>query len=33
MWDRPLLRDFVRITVGSHEENDILLEKLNKILS
>ena len=32
-WDRPLLRDFVRITVGSHEENDILLEKLNKILS
>lgn len=32
-WDKPLLRDFVRITVGTPEQNDVLLEKLKKILS
>lgn len=32
-WDGPLLNDFVRITVGTPEENTILLEKLQNILS
>lgn len=32
-WDKPFLRDFCRITVGTKEQNDILLEKLKKILS
>lgn len=32
-WDKPLLRDFCRITVGTREENDFLLQKLKKILS
>ena len=32
-WDRPILRDFCRITVGTPEENRILIEKLKKILS
>ena len=32
-WDRPLLRDFCRITVGTREQNDVLIEKLKIILS
>ena len=32
-WDKPVLRDFVRITVGTREENTVLLEKLKNILS
>ena len=32
-WDKPVLRDFVRITVGTPEQNDVLLEQLKKILS
>jgi len=31
-WDKPVLRDFCRITVGTHEENDVLLQKLKNIL-
>ncbi len=31
-WDKPVLRDFCRITVGTKEENDILLQKLRQIL-
>ncbi|MDE5896777.1 MAG: aminotransferase class I/II-fold pyridoxal phosphate-dependent enzyme, partial [Clostridia bacterium] len=31
-WDAPVLRDFCRITVGSRVQNDILIEKLKKIL-
>lgn len=31
-WDKPFLRDFCRITIGTREQNDILLEKLNLIL-
>lgn len=32
-WNKPLIADFCRITVGTREENDILLEKLKKIFS
>lgn len=32
-WDKPILRDFCRITVGTPSENDILLAQLHKILS
>ena len=32
-WDKPVLRDFCRITVGSPAENDILLRQLHQILS
>ena len=32
-WDKPVLSDFCRITVGTAEQNNILLEKLKKILS
>lgn len=32
-WDKPFLRDFCRITVGTREENDTLIEKLKSILS
>ena len=31
-WDKPVLRDFVRITVGSYEENTVLLKELDDIL-
>ena len=31
-WDKPVLRDFCRITVGTPEENDVLLQKLENIL-
>lgn len=31
-WDKPFLRDFCRITVGTREENDILIGKLKQIL-
>ena len=32
-WDKPVLREFCRITVGTREENDVLLDRLNQILS
>lgn len=32
-WDKPFLRDFCRITVGTRGENDMLIEKLKSILS
>ena len=32
-WEKPVLRDFVRITVGTPEENDVLLSQLHTILS
>ncbi len=32
-WDKPVLRDFVRITVGTAEQNDALLRQLKEILS
>ena len=32
-WDKPVLRDFVRITVGTPAENDALLAQLHQILS
>ena len=32
-WDKPVVRDFCRITVGTREENDILIEKLKTIIS
>ena len=32
-WDRLVLRDFVRITVGTPEENGVLTEQLKKLLS
>lgn len=31
-WDRPKIGDFVRITVGTREENAVLLEKINLLL-
>ncbi len=31
-WDKPVLREFCRITVGTKEENDIFLQKLKRIL-
>ncbi len=31
-WDSPKLKDFCRITVGTKEQNDILLQKLKNIL-
>ena len=31
-WEKPILRDFVRITIGTPEQNDVLLAKLKKIL-
>ena len=31
-WDKPVLRDFCRITVGSPAENDILIKQLHQIL-
>ena len=31
-WERPILRDFVRITIGTPEQNDVLLKKLKQIL-
>lgn len=31
-WDKPVLRDFCRITVGTKEENGILMTKLKNIL-
>ena len=31
-WERPILRDFLRITIGTPEQNDVLLTKLKKIL-
>ena len=31
--DTPALKDFCRITVGTQEENNILLEKINKLLN
>ncbi len=32
-WEKPFLRDFCRITVGTPEQDDILVQKLKKILS
>lgn len=32
-WDKPVLCDFVRITVGTPAQNDVLLQQLQKILS
>ncbi len=32
-WNKPRISDFCRITVGTPEQDDILLEKLKKILS
>lgn len=32
-WEKPFLRDFCRITVGTKEQNDVLIEKLKQILS
>ena len=32
-WNRPRISDFCRITVGTPQDDDILLEKLKKILS
>ena len=32
-WEKPVLCDFVRITVGTPEENDVLLSQLYTILS
>ncbi len=32
-WDKPLLSDFCRITVGTREQNDVLLAELKTILS
>ena len=32
-WEKTVLRDFVRITVGTPEENDVLLSQLHTILS
>lgn len=32
-WEKPRIADFCRITVGTPEQDDILLEKLKKILS
>lgn len=32
-WNKPLISDFCRITVGTREENDVLLEAIKKILS
>ena len=32
-WDKPVLCDFVRITVGAPAQNDVLLQQLQKILS
>ncbi len=32
-WQKPLLEDFVRITIGTPQQNDVLLEQLKKILS
>lgn len=32
-WDKPLISDFCRITVGTREETDVLLKKLKKILT
>ena len=31
-WDTPALSDFCRITVGTREENDILLKSIKTIL-
>ena len=31
-WNKPILKDFLRITVGTPAENDALLEKLKEIL-
>ncbi len=31
-WDKPDIRDYLRITIGSKEQMDILLTKLNEIL-
>lgn len=32
-WNKPFLSDFVRITIGTPTENDVLLENLKRILS
>ena len=32
-WDKPVLCDFVRITVGTPAQNDVLVQQLQKILS
>lgn len=32
-WDKPFLSDFVRITIGTPKDNDVLLENLKRILS
>ena len=32
-WDKPVLKDFVRITVGTAAENDALIAQLKQILS
>ena len=32
-WEKDFLRDFCRITVGTPEQDDVLIEKLKKILS
>lgn len=32
-WDKPLLRDFCRITIGTKEDDDILLKEIAEILS
>ncbi len=31
-WNKPEIRDYIRITIGSREQMDILLEKLKEIL-
>ena len=31
-WEKPILSDFLRITVGTPEQNGVLIEKLKKIL-
>lgn len=31
-WDKPVLRDFCRITVGTREQNDVLVQTLKKLL-
>jgi len=31
-WDKPFLRDFCRITVGTREENDVLIDRLQQIV-
>ncbi len=32
-WEKPFLRDFCRITVGTREQNDVLIAKLKEILA